>query len=117
MSNHNIDKMVVTAIKNLIRRNDGEFHGFWPEIAELIAGEISGIPADDFYVSKYDEHLREMGLKYFFEDHPDIVFFRGAFGDLNFVDRKLVYTVSEVTVHRAPGRAPVITHCEVDHAE
>ncbi|HBM65946.1 MAG TPA: hypothetical protein DD418_20915 [Pseudomonas sp.] len=115
MSGSNIDSMVVTAIKNLIRRNNGEFHGYWPEIAERIASEINGIPSD-FYVSKYDGHLREMGLKYFFEDHPDIVFFRGWNGDLNFVDRKLVYTVTEVTVHRAPGCAPVITRREVNHA-
>lgn len=112
---NNIDNMVVTAIKNLIRRNDGEIHGYWPEIAERIAGEISGMPADDFYVEKYDEHLRMMGLKYFFEDHPGVHFFRGWNGDLNFVDRKLVYVTDEYSVHKVPGCEPVVTHHEVSH--
>lgn len=110
----NIDTMVVAAIKNLIRRNNGEVHGYWPEIAERIAGEINGVPSD-FLSFQYDSHLRSMGLKYFFKDHPDVCFFRGTCGDLNFVDPNLVYVVSEVTVHREPGREPVITRREVNH--
>lgn len=110
-----IDKMVVTAIKNLIWRNDGEFHGYWPEIAELIAGEINGNSASDFLVARYDEHLRKMGLKYFFEDHPDVCYFRSPFGELNFVDPSLVYVTDEYSVHKVPGFEPVITHREVGH--
>lgn len=102
-----LDKQIVSAIKTLIRRNGGEFHGFWPEIADAIACEINGVPSD-FIVKQYDDHMRNMGLKYFLEDHPDICFIRGMNGDLNFIDRKLVYTASEVTVHKAPGCEPEI---------
>jgi hypothetical protein len=88
----NINQQITSAIKNLIRRHGGEFHGFWPDIADKIACEVGGCP-DDFIVQKFEDHLRNLGLKYFFEDHPDVCFFRGVTGDLNFVDRKLVYEV------------------------
>lgn len=84
-----LDKQITSAIKTLIRRHGGEFHGYWPDIADKIACEIGGDPSD-FIVKQYENHLRNLGLKYFFEDHPDIVFMRGVAGDLNFIDRKLV---------------------------
>lgn len=102
-----LDKQIVSAIKTLIRRNQGEFHGDWPEIADMIAVEINGVPSD-FIVKQYDDHMRNMGLKYFLEDHPDIYFMRGMNGDLNFIDRSLVYDVTSVTVHKTPGGDPVI---------
>lgn len=102
-----LDKQIVSAIKTLIRRNQGEFHGFWPDIADKIACEIGGDPSA-FIVQKYEAHLRELGLKYFFEDHPDIVFMRGVMGELNFIDRSLCYVTTEVTVHKAPGCEPVV---------
>lgn len=85
-----LDKQIVSAIKTLIRRNEGEIHGFWPEIADAIACELNGVPSA-YIVKQYNDHLRNMGLKYFFEDNPDIYFMRGMNGDLNFIDRKLVY--------------------------
>lgn len=108
-----LDQQITSAIKNLIRRNSGEIHGGWPEIADKIAVEINGIP-DDYLVKKYEEHLRTLGLKYFFEDHPDIFFIRSADGELNFIDRIEVYTACEVTVRREPGCDPVIEWREVD---
>ena len=87
-----LNKQIISAIKVLIRRNGGEIHGFWPEIADTIACQVGGNP-DDYIVQKFEEHLRNIGLKYFFEDHPDIFFMRGVAGDLNFIDRKLVYDV------------------------
>lgn len=96
----NLNHQIVTAIKTLIRRNEGEIHGFWPDIADKIACEISGEP-DEYIVKKFEEHLRGMGLKYFFEDHPDIDFMRDSItGELNFVDRKLVFTACEITFNR-----------------
>jgi hypothetical protein len=88
----NLDKQIVSAIKILIRRNGGEIHGFWSDIADKIACQVGGNP-DDYIVQKYEEYLRNLGLKYFFEDHPDICFMRGMQGELNFIDRKLVYDV------------------------
>ena len=108
-----LNKQIVSAIKTLIRRNEGEIHGFWPDLADQIACEIGGDP-DDYIVGKYEEHLRSMGLKYLFENHPDIDFMRdGVTGELNFVDRKLVYVASECTVRREPGCEPVITWKEI----
>lgn len=89
-----LDKQIVSAIKTLIRRNQGEFHGYWPDIADKIACEVGGEPSD-FIVQKYEDHLRELGLKWFFESHPDIFFVRGVTGDLNFIDRKLVYVCGD----------------------
>ncbi|VVO88017.1 hypothetical protein PS903_02131 [Pseudomonas fluorescens] len=104
----NLDKQITSAIKVLIRRNGGEIHGFWPDIADKIACEINGEP-DGFIVKKYEEHLRSMGLKYLLENHPDIDYMRDRItGELNFVDRKLVYTACEVTVYKEPGCEPVI---------
>lgn len=108
-----LDKQITSAIKNLIRRNGGEIHGFWPEIANKLACEINGVP-DDYIIEKYKEHLRNLGLKYFFEDHPDIYFMRSMDGELNFIDRKEVYTACECTVRREPGCDPVIEWREVD---
>jgi len=84
----NLNNQIVSAIKTLIRRNQGEFHGYWPEIADMVACEIGGDPSD-YIVKKFEEHMRDMGFKYYFEDHPDICFVRGVAGDLNFVDKKL----------------------------
>lgn len=108
-----LDRQIVFAIKNLIRKNDGEIHGYWPEIADKLACEIGGMP-DEYIVKKYEDHLRELGLRYFFEDHPDIVFMHSMTGELNFIARKLVYTACEVTVHKEPGCEPVIRWREVD---
>lgn len=108
-----LDQQITSAIKSLIRRNGGEIHGFWPEIADKIAVEINGMP-DNYIVKQYDNHLRTLGLKYFFDDNPDIYFMRSADGELNFIDRKEVYTPCECTVHRVPGCEPVITWREVD---
>jgi hypothetical protein len=108
-----LDRQITFAIKNLIRKNQGEIHGFWPEIADKLACEIGGCP-DDYIIRKYDEHLRELGLKYFFEDHPDIYYCRGMTGELNFIDRSIVYTACEVTVHKEPGCDAVIEWREVD---
>lgn len=108
-----LDKRITSAVKNLIRKNDGEIHGFWPEIADKIACEVGGMP-DNFIVMKYEDHLRSLGLKYFFEDHPDIYFLRSTDGELNFIDRSQVYTACEVTVHKVPGCPPVIEWREVD---
>lgn len=84
----NLNQQIVSAIKILIHRNGGEFHGGWLDIADKIACEVGGQP-DDYIVQQFENHLRCLGLKYFFEDHPDIVFMRGVAGDLNFIDRKL----------------------------
>lgn len=108
-----LDKQITSAIKNLIRRKGGEIHGFWPEIANKLACEINGVP-DDYIVQKYEERLRTLGLKYFFEDHPDIYFMRSTDGELNFIDRKQIYTTDEITVRKVPGRSPVIEWREVD---
>ncbi|MNJ77494.1 hypothetical protein D3C77_750040 [compost metagenome] len=59
--------------------------------------------------------MRNLGLKYFFEDHADIYFMRSLNGELNFIDRQLVYTACECTVHREPGCTPVLTWREVRH--
>lgn len=108
-----LDKRITSAIKNLIRKNDGEIHGFWPEIADKLACEIGGMP-DDYIVQKYEEQLRTLGLKYFFEDNPDIYFMRSTDGELNFIDRKQIYTTDEITVRQVPGCDPVIEWREVD---
>jgi hypothetical protein len=112
-----LDRQITSAIKVLIRRNQGEIHGFWPDIADRIACEIGGEPSD-FIVKKYEEHLRVMGLKYLFENHPDIYFMRSSVtGELDFIDRSQVYTACECTVHKEPGCEPVITWREVHHEQ
>jgi hypothetical protein len=110
----NLNQQIISALKNLIRKNGGEIHGHWPQIADKLACEIGGNP-DDYIVQKFEQHLRELGLKYFLEDHPDIYYMRGMTGELNFIDRKLVYVASECTVHKEPGCEPVITWREVDN--
>lgn len=109
-----LNKQIISAIKTLIRRNGGEIHGHWADISDQIACAVGGDP-DDFIVQKFEEHLRNLGLKYFLEDHPDIHFMRSMDGELNFIDSKLVYTACEVTVHKEPGCEPVITWREVHH--
>jgi hypothetical protein len=89
-----LNQQIVSAIKTLIRRNGGEFHGHWPDIADQIACAVGGNP-DDFIVQKFEDHLRNLGLKYFLEDNPDIYFMRGMAGDLNFIDRKLVHVCED----------------------
>lgn len=84
----NLNQQITAAVKALIRHNGGEFHGYWPDISDRIACEVGGNP-DDFIVKKFEDHLRNLGLKYFFEDHPDIIFYRDPLGEMNFVDRKL----------------------------
>ncbi|OPK06785.1 hypothetical protein [Pseudomonas sp. VI4.1] len=107
-----LNHQIVSALKTLIRQNGGEIHGYWPDIADRIACEIGGDP-DDFIVKKFEEHLRAMGLKYFFEDHKDIDFMRDWItGELNFVDRKLVFTACEVSFNRVTKE---ITWKEVKH--
>lgn len=108
----NLNQRIVSAIKSLIRRNGGEVHGAWPDIANQIACEIGGMP-DEFIVQQYEEHLRNLGLKYFFENHPDIVYMRGMSGELNFIDRSLTYVGTELTVVRKKGCAPELIWREV----
>jgi hypothetical protein len=102
-----LNQQIVSAIKTLIRRNGGEIHGYWPDIADKIACQIGGNP-DEFIIKKFEDHLRELGLKYFLEDNPDIEFSRGVNGELNFIDRSLCYVATEVTVHKVPGCEPEI---------
>jgi hypothetical protein len=111
-----LDKQITCAIKNLIRKNQGEIHGHWADIADRLACEIGGMP-DDFIVQKYEEHLRNLGLKYFFEDHPDVYFMRSMNGELNFIDRSQCFTTDECTVTKALGCPPVIEWREVSHVE
>ena len=98
----NLNKQILSAIKTLIRRNNGEIHGMWPQIADMIACEVGGNP-DDYIVQKFEEHLRNLGLKYFLEDNPDIYYMRGMDGELNFIDRSLVYIASECTHNKQTG--------------
>jgi hypothetical protein len=87
----NLEKQIISAMCVLVRQNEGEIHGDWFSLADRIACEI-GFTESTEIVEKMQNHLMEIGLETLTENSP-VVFFRSMTGELNLVDRGLVYNV------------------------
>lgn len=85
----NFERQIVSAICILVRQNEGEVHGDWFSLADKIACEI-GFTESTEIVLKMQDKLIEIGLETLTE-HSPVVFFKSLNGELNLVDRELVY--------------------------
>lgn len=86
-------KMIMSAIQTLVRQNQGEIHGDWNSISDRLMCEMGGDPSDEI-IKLFEEYLRNLGLEKLTENSP-IAFFKGVSGEINFVDRKLIYAVDD----------------------
>lgn len=87
------NRRITNTIVLLVNRHGGEVHGSWFEIADLIQTEMGGVIEDeDVHMMK--NHIMAVGLEHLTEGSP-VVFFRmpDPRGQLNIVDRELVYDV------------------------
>ncbi|MFW0758933.1 hypothetical protein ACN1C3_30185 [Pseudomonas sp. H11T01] len=85
-------KPILFAIRTLIHQSpEGEIHGTFENVADRILCEIGG-PVDhcEDIQKEFELYLRNLGLEYLTANTP-IAFFKSMSGELNFVDRKLVY--------------------------
>lgn len=108
-------KAILSAITTLVRRNEGEIHGDWDSITDQLLCEMGGpMDRENFILQEFEQYLRNLGLEQLTANSP-VEFIKGMGGELNFIDRSLVYTVCECTVHKEPGSDPVIEWREVTH--
>ena len=85
------ERQIVSAVCILVRQNEGEIHGSWPVIADKIACEL-GFTESGEIVEKMQNKLQEIGLEVLTAGSL-VAFFRSMNGELNLVDRTLVYEV------------------------
>lgn len=84
-------KEILFAFETLVRQNEGEIHGDWDSITDKLACEMGG-PCCEDVMQKFETYLRNLGLESL-TANSRIEFIVGMTGELNFVDRKLVYVV------------------------
>ena len=85
------ERQIINAMCIIVRQNGGEVHGDMFSLADRIACEI-GFTESTEIVLKMQRHLQEVGLEVLTAGSP-VVFFRSMNGELNLVDRELVYEV------------------------
>lgn len=84
------NRMLSNALCRIVQRNGGEFHGSFWEVANALQLEVGGITCEED-VEPMKSHLLDVGGDALVEG-TDLVFFRDyKNGDLNFVERGLVY--------------------------
>ena len=84
------NRRIQNCIALVVNRHGGEIHGSWFQIADVIQMELGGV-IDDECVHQMRRHLMAVGLDHHTANSP-VVFFRGDGGEINLVDRTLVYT-------------------------
>ena len=86
------ERQIINAMCILVKQSGGEIHGTWPVLADRIAYEMGFYPSGEI-VEKMQNKLQEIGLEVLTAGSP-VVFFRSMNGELNLVDRDLVYEVT-----------------------
>lgn len=84
------DRMLKNALRRIVQRGGGEFHGSFWELAEALQLEVGGI-TDDEDVILMKRHVMQMGPEALAAD-TGLVFFRDyKTGEVNYVLEDLVY--------------------------
>lgn len=84
------NRMLSNALRRIVQRNNGEFHGSYWQVAEALQLEVGGIVMEE-QVSDMKTHLMNTGGEALVAG-TDLVFFRNyENSELNFVDRELIH--------------------------
>lgn len=83
--------MLSNALRRIVRRNGGEFHGSFWQVAEALQLEVGGIVCEED-VEPMKSHILNIGCEALVEG-TDLVFFKmnDPRAPLNFVEKELFY--------------------------
>lgn len=83
------NRLLSNALRRIVQRNGGEFHGSFWQVAEALQLEVGGIVMEE-QVIDMKLHVLDVGGDALV-DGTDLVFFRDSLsGDLNFVEKELM---------------------------
>lgn len=82
------NRILQNALRRVVQRNDGEFHGSWWGVANALQLEIGGVVMEE-QVDDMKTHLFAVGMDHLV-DGSQLAYFRSINGDHNFVERGLL---------------------------